>query len=63
MEFNVQGEVVKMTASMGVAEIADLKVVDAENLVKAADLALYKAKRSGRNRTVLFDEGLVTEQF
>jgi diguanylate cyclase (GGDEF)-like protein len=63
MEFNFQGEVVKMTASMGVAEIADLKVVDAENLVKAADLALYEAKRSGRNRTVLFDEGLVTEQF
>jgi diguanylate cyclase (GGDEF)-like protein len=61
MEFNFQGALVKMTASIGVADIADLKVVDAENLIKAADVALYEAKRTGRNRAVLFEEGLLGE--
>jgi diguanylate cyclase (GGDEF)-like protein len=63
LELHFQGEVVKLTCSIGVADTADLKSVEAENLVKAADIALYEAKRTGRNRTVLFDENLITDSF
>ena len=58
-----QGENVSLTASIGIADITDLKVADADNLVKAADLALYEAKRAGRNKIVLFDEALVNDSF
>ena len=61
LEHSFQGETIMLTASMGIADIADLKVVDAENLVKAADVALYEAKRAGRNRIVLYDESLLNE--
>jgi two-component system, cell cycle response regulator len=63
LEHSFQGETIMLTASMGIADIADLKVVDAENLVKAADIALYEAKRAGRNKIVLFDESLLNEHF
>lgn len=44
----------KLTASMGVATFpADGNTP--RNLVNAADIALYRAKTEGRNRTVLFD--------
>lgn len=55
------GEKVVLTASVGVADIADLQQATAENLVKAADIALYEAKRTGRNRIVLYDESLIIE--
>lgn len=61
MSHTFDGEKVALTASMGVAEIADLQQGTAENLVKAADIALYEAKRTGRNRIVLFDESLVVD--
>ena len=55
------GEKVNLTASIGVAEFKDLKEGNADNLVKAADVALYEAKRTGRNRIILFDDNLVVE--
>jgi len=61
MELQFQGQVVRLTSSIGVADIADLKVVEADSLVKAADIALYEAKRTGRNRIVLFDDTLIGE--
>jgi diguanylate cyclase len=57
-EFN--GERVQLTASMGIAEVSDLNDPSAENLVKASDVALYEAKRAGRNRIVLFEPGMLT---
>ncbi len=55
-----QGEKVSLTASLGIADVADLSEPSAENLVKASDIALYEAKRAGRNRIVLFEEHMLT---
>lgn len=62
-EYTFLGEKVSLTASIGLADIGDLKVVDAENLVKASDVALYEAKRTGRNRIVLFEDTMLAEQY
>lgn len=42
-----------ITASLGVAELK--KENSLEELVKKADMAMYKAKKSGKNRTIVAD--------
>lgn len=42
----------KVTASFGAASLVSSPQSDKEGLVAAADAALYRAKRSGKNRTV-----------
>jgi diguanylate cyclase (GGDEF)-like protein len=42
----------RVTASFGVASLPHSAKVDKDALVAAADAALYRAKRSGKNRTV-----------
>ena len=42
----------KVTASFGAASLSTAANSDKEGLVAAADAALYRAKRSGKNRTV-----------
>lgn len=49
MSYNMQA--VNITASLGVSELRGNDTVDA--LVKRADAAMYKAKKSGRNQVVL----------
>ncbi len=44
--------VVKITASVGVAALPDSAAQDKDALVQAADSALYRAKRLGKNRVV-----------
>jgi len=48
-----QGSPVKVSTSAGIAE-CPLHANSPETLLKKADKALYKAKESGRNRSVLF---------
>ncbi len=47
-----QRQPLKVTASFGAASLATAGRPDKEGLVAAADAALYRAKRSGKNRTV-----------
>ena len=50
----ISGEVqFKVTASVGIA-IGQIKTVGYENLLKKADIALYQAKQTGRNRCFMF---------
>jgi two-component system, cell cycle response regulator len=46
----------RLTISIGVAASTDGRIT-AENLLNAADQALYAAKRAGRNRVILADSG------
>ncbi len=55
----IDGELIKITCSFGIAQA---EVSDGQNglseVLRRADLALYRAKDSGRNRVATFDEGL-----
>jgi diguanylate cyclase (GGDEF)-like protein/PAS domain S-box-containing protein len=48
------GGPVTVTASIGVAEYQDTHTLD--DVVRCADLAMYAAKKEGRNRVVLYDQ-------
>ncbi|MBO0730041.1 MAG: EAL domain-containing protein, partial [Acidimicrobiaceae bacterium] len=51
------GQRVNVTASVGVA-LSGPSTVDPEELVHRADLAMYRAKESGRNRVAAYDQTL-----
>lgn len=53
-----QGRTRSITASLGCAVYPD-DGADAAALLKAADLALFEAKRAGRNRSVMFEQRLL----
>ncbi len=46
---------ITVTASMGAAVYADANTSDPDELIHQADLALYRAKRNGRNRVELVE--------
>jgi diguanylate cyclase (GGDEF)-like protein/PAS domain S-box-containing protein len=52
---DVAGLPVQVSASIGVAVARETATTDAEDLLRQADLALYEAKRAGRNRFVHFE--------
>jgi len=52
-----QGETLAITASVGVAFYPQREKVDAEQLLRQADQAMYVAKQAGKNRFHLFDPG------
>jgi diguanylate cyclase (GGDEF)-like protein len=45
----------RITASFGIASLPEDEVTTSEELVKAADEALYAAKRGGRNQVATAD--------
>ena len=53
---NVGGEMIPMTMSVGIATTASPYPGRISTLMKAADEALYKAKNSGRNSVVLYED-------
>jgi diguanylate cyclase (GGDEF)-like protein len=48
------GALLTITASVGIAAFPDSGVVSAEDLLRRADHALYRAKRAGKNRVELY---------
>lgn len=50
------GPMVRITASLGVSSYPSRQVLNAEQLVRTADEALYRAKREGRNKICLFQQ-------
>ncbi|RMG99879.1 MAG: GGDEF domain-containing protein [Deltaproteobacteria bacterium] len=53
--FSVGDAELEITASLGVADLGQLPQPSADQLVRAADAALYRAKAEGRARIVVFD--------
>jgi diguanylate cyclase (GGDEF)-like protein len=52
-KFEVEGTVIQVTVSVGVAAAPHHEIKAPEDLVARADKALYEAKRAGRNRVVI----------
>jgi diguanylate cyclase (GGDEF)-like protein len=53
-QFNFDGELVTVTVSIGCAGNSDVSSDNPEDLVKAADVGLYAAKKAGRNRFAVY---------
>jgi diguanylate cyclase (GGDEF)-like protein/PAS domain S-box-containing protein len=52
--FRIHGKTLFVTASVGIA-MADDSMQSADEFLRAADLAMYQAKKNGRARSALFD--------
>ncbi|HUL01453.1 MAG TPA: diguanylate cyclase [Nitrospirota bacterium] len=51
----------RVTVSVGIADISSSTIEAPENLIHAADVALYEAKKNGRNRIEVHAEELIGE--
>lgn len=54
---HIEGKVIHITISAGVAEYPK-HGTDPYQVIKFADIALYQAKKEGKNRVVVFDESM-----
>ncbi len=54
----LDGKAFNITASVGIAAAPSPQEADSERLLKAADLAMYEAKRRGKNTIAVYDESL-----
>lgn len=48
----------KATVSVGISSFPVMNITSPEEMIKFADSALYKAKREGKNRVVVYNEGI-----
>ncbi len=46
----------KVTVSMGVSSFPSMNITSSEEMIKLADMALYKAKHQGKNQVVIYSE-------
>lgn len=53
-EFTGQVEPLRLTISLGVVEYDIHRDLDKDRFIKRADMAMYRAKKSGRNRVAIF---------
>jgi diguanylate cyclase (GGDEF)-like protein/PAS domain S-box-containing protein len=56
--FFLEGHEFVVTASIGIAHSGPSSVSQAEDLLRWADLAMYSAKRKGKGRHEVFDQGM-----
>ena len=59
--FNIDGRVIVVGASIGIA-LADSPGITGAELIRQADLAMYRAKDSGRGRTSFYQTGFDDER-
>lgn len=57
------GVSIGVTVSLGVASFPSKNITDKSSLLKAADDALYQAKRAGKNKTVIADDAVSIPQY
>ncbi len=60
-DFIVEGQIIKNTLSTGICIFPQHKNETAEDLIGFADLAMYQAKREGRNRIHFYEQTLSDE--
>jgi diguanylate cyclase (GGDEF)-like protein len=60
MPLRIAGKELEPSVSVGIA-CGDATYLDADELIRDADLALYQAKQLGRKRFVVFDEALAKD--
>lgn len=57
-----EDEAISYTASIGIARFEKEKMTSIDQLIHNADIALYKAKETGRNKVVIYSEKLDKKQ-
>ncbi|MFV1923033.1 MAG: EAL domain-containing protein [Methylotenera sp.] len=57
--FLLGNDLVQVTGSIGIVETYPNETIDAEALIKYADIAMYESKQRGRNRYVKFDQSML----
>ena len=51
----IDGEMLEVSASIGVTFYTNKESIDADQLIRQSDMAMYEAKQSGKNRFHIFD--------
>jgi diguanylate cyclase (GGDEF)-like protein/PAS domain S-box-containing protein len=59
--FQLSNELVYISASIGIVETYPNESIDAETLIKYADIAMYESKQHGRNRYSKFSQSMLYE--
>jgi diguanylate cyclase (GGDEF)-like protein/PAS domain S-box-containing protein len=57
--FQFNDEIVYVSASIGIVETYPNESIDAETLIKYADIAMYESKQQGRNRFSKFSQSML----